>query len=134
MPNGTSRSSTRNGAATWSAPAIWTAAIARAACSTSTGHPGPARQRDQSGPAANILTLTSDKQEYRVGETAIVQLPEASQGRALLTLESGSAILEQRWLEAKPGANRVSIPITAGMAPGDLRRGHDGAAARRQDQ
>ncbi|HEU4781009.1 MAG TPA: MG2 domain-containing protein, partial [Steroidobacteraceae bacterium] len=74
--------------------------------------------RDQSGPAANILTLTSDKQEYRVGETAVVQLPEASQGRALLTLESGSAILEQRWLEAKPGANRVSIPITAGMAPG----------------
>ncbi len=62
--------------------------------------------------------LTSDKQEYRVGETAVVQLPEASQGRALLTLESGSAILEQRWLEAKPGANRISIPITAGMAPG----------------
>ena len=90
--------------------------------------------RDQSGPAANILMLTSDKQEYRVGETAIVQLPEASQGRALLTLESGSAILEQRWLEAKPGANRVSIPITAGMAPGDLCRGHHGSAARRQDQ
>jgi uncharacterized protein YfaS (alpha-2-macroglobulin family) len=74
--------------------------------------------RDQSGPAANILMLTSDKQEYRVGETALVQLPEASQGRALLTLESGSAILEQRWIEAKPGANRISIPISAGMAPG----------------
>jgi uncharacterized protein YfaS (alpha-2-macroglobulin family) len=81
-------------------------------------------QRDQSGPAANILTLTSDKQEYQVGETAVVQLPEASQGRALLTLESGSAILEHRWIEAsgtaekgKAGANRVSIPITAAMAP-----------------
>jgi uncharacterized protein YfaS (alpha-2-macroglobulin family) len=74
--------------------------------------------RDQSGPAANILMLTSDKQEYRVGETATVQLPEASQGRALFTLENGSAILEQRWIEAKPGANRISIPITAGMAPG----------------
>jgi len=77
-------------------------------------------QRDQSGPAANILSLTSDKQEYKVGETAVVQLPEASQGRALLTIESGSAILEQRWLEAQPGkkdANRVQIPITAGMAP-----------------
>ena len=79
-------------------------------------------QRDQSGPAANILTLTSDKPEYQVGETAVVQLPEAAQGRALLSLESGSAILEQRWLELtaakdKPGANRISIPITAGMAP-----------------
>jgi uncharacterized protein YfaS (alpha-2-macroglobulin family) len=83
-------------------------------------------QRDQSGPAANILTLTSDKQEYRVGETAVVQLPEASQGRALLTIETGSSVLEHRWLEfeaekpgakSKAGANRVSIPITSAMAP-----------------
>jgi uncharacterized protein YfaS (alpha-2-macroglobulin family) len=82
-------------------------------------------QRDQSGPAANILTLTSDKQEYQVGETAVVQLPEASQGRALLTIENGSAILEHRWIEAqaardpagKAATNRVSIPITAAMAP-----------------
>jgi alpha-2-macroglobulin len=78
--------------------------------------------RDQSGQAANILTLTSDKPEYKVGDTAVVQLPDSSQGRALLTLENGSAILEHRWLELrsskdKPGANRVSIPITAAMAP-----------------
>lgn len=76
-------------------------------------------QRDQSGPAANILTLTSDKQEYKVGETAVVQLPEASAGRALLTIENGSGILDQRWLEmtGKKDANRVSIPITGAMAP-----------------
>jgi uncharacterized protein YfaS (alpha-2-macroglobulin family) len=89
-------------------------------------------QRDQSGPAANILTLTSDKPEYKVGETAVVQLPEALQGRALLTLESGSAVLEHRWIEVsapkdtgskeprskeQSAANRVSIPITAAMAP-----------------
>ncbi|HVQ13353.1 MAG TPA: MG2 domain-containing protein, partial [Vicinamibacterales bacterium] len=49
--------------------------------------------REESGPAANILSLTSDKQEYRAGETAVVQLPEASQGRALLTLENGSTVL-----------------------------------------
>ncbi len=73
--------------------------------------------RDQSGPAANILTLTADKEEYKVGETAVVQLPEASQGRALLTLETGSRIVEHRWIEAKPKQNRVSIQITADMAP-----------------
>jgi uncharacterized protein YfaS (alpha-2-macroglobulin family) len=79
-------------------------------------------QREQSGPAANILTLTSHKQEYKVGETAVVQLPEATQGRALLTLESGSAILEHRWIEfggasKDKTAHRVSIPVTASMAP-----------------
>ena len=73
--------------------------------------------RDQSGPAANILTLAADKEEYQVGDTAVVQLPEASQGRALLTLETGSRILEYRWIEAKPKSNRVSIPVTADMAP-----------------
>jgi uncharacterized protein YfaS (alpha-2-macroglobulin family) len=55
-----------------------------------------------------------------------VQLPEAAQGRALLTIENGSSVLEHRWIEArgvneagkeKSGANRISIPITAGMAP-----------------
>jgi uncharacterized protein YfaS (alpha-2-macroglobulin family) len=71
--------------------------------------------RDQSGPAANILTLTADKEEYKVGETAVVQLPEASQGRALLTLETGSRILEHRWIDAT--ARRVNVPITADMAP-----------------
>jgi hypothetical protein len=39
-------------------------------------------ESDQSGPAANILTLITDKPEYKVGETAVVQLPESSQGRA----------------------------------------------------
>jgi alpha-2-macroglobulin len=73
--------------------------------------------RDQSGPAANTLTLTADKEKYQVGDTAVIQLPEASQGRALLTLETGSRILEHRWIEARPKQNRVSIPITADMAP-----------------
>ena len=75
------------------------------------------RKTEPAQTRATVHGRVSD-QENRDGETANVQLPEASQGRALLTLESGSAILEQRWLEAKPGANRVSIPITAGMAPG----------------
>jgi len=79
--------------------------------------------RDQSGPAANVLLLSSDKQEYKVGETAVVQIPESAQGRALLTLESGSAILQGRWLNTlssdgrSSGANRIQIPITSAMAP-----------------
>jgi uncharacterized protein YfaS (alpha-2-macroglobulin family) len=78
--------------------------------------------REQSGPAANVLMISADKPEYKVGETATVQLPDAAQGRALLTIETGSSIVEYRWIEAgasqeKSGANRVTIPITAGMAP-----------------
>jgi hypothetical protein len=75
------------------------------------------RAQDQNGPAASILTLTTDKEEYKVGETATILIPEAAEGRALLTLETGSEILEHRWIEPRAGANRVSIPITGRMAP-----------------
>ena len=115
--NGRSRSSIPSGAATSCARATSTAATAPADVFYIDWPSWAGAARDQSGPAANILTLTSDKEEYQVGDTAVIQLPEAAQGRALLTLENGSAILEQRWIEAHRKENRVSIPITAAMAP-----------------
>ena len=46
--------------------------------------------REQEGPAATMLNLTADKASYQVGETATIQLPESAQGRALVTVETGS--------------------------------------------
>jgi uncharacterized protein YfaS (alpha-2-macroglobulin family) len=74
-------------------------------------------QREQSGAAASVLAITSDKAQYAVGETATVQLPESAQGRALVTLENGTDILESRWIEPKPGNTRFKVPVTAAMAP-----------------
>ena len=61
----------------------------------------------------------SDKPSYRVGEVAAIQLPKATEGRALLTIESGSRILEQRWLEfhGDDAVAPLRIPVTASMAP-----------------
>lgn len=75
------------------------------------------KQREQSGAAASVLTLTADREEYKVGETATVQLPESAQGRALVTIENGTGILESRWLEPRPGNTRFTLPITAAMTP-----------------
>ena len=75
------------------------------------------KQREQSGPAASMLSLTTDKASYQVGETAVIQLPESSQGRALVTVENGSGILDARWVLPKPQNTRISVPITAAMAP-----------------
>lgn len=75
------------------------------------------REREQAGPAATMLTLTTDKAQYKVGETAVVQLPESSQGRALVTVENGSGILDARWVMPAEGNTRVSIPVTAAMTP-----------------
>jgi uncharacterized protein YfaS (alpha-2-macroglobulin family) len=67
--------------------------------------------------SATQLMLTTDKENYRVGETAIVRLPANSQGRVLLSLENGSKVLEHRWLDLEPGQTEISIPISAAMAP-----------------
>jgi alpha-2-macroglobulin len=75
------------------------------------------RRQEQSGPAASALTLTTDKEQYVVGDTATVQLPEASEGRALVTIESGTGILQARWLTLADKQTRFTVPITADMSP-----------------
>ena len=71
------------------------------------GHP----QREQSGPAASVLTVTADKEEYKVGETATIQLPESAQGRALVTIENGTGIVDSRWISRimKPDSCRLEL-------------------------
>lgn len=102
------------------------------ACDTQGGHcsgkvvyidwPGWAgRGQEEGGGGASVLNFFADKAEYQVGEEALLQLPETAQGRALLTVENGSTIIEQRWLQLAKGENQaaqqVRLPITAAMAP-----------------
>ena len=75
------------------------------------------KEREQSGVAASVLAITADKPQYSVGETATIQLPESAQGRALVTVENGSGILDSRWIEPRPNNTRFTLPITAQMTP-----------------
>lgn len=75
------------------------------------------RAQEEGSGAAAMLRFTSDKPNYKVGETAQIQLPEAQAGRALLTVETSSQILEQRWIELNGQRGQVSIPISHAMAP-----------------
>ncbi|HNC73256.1 MAG TPA: MG2 domain-containing protein, partial [Elusimicrobiota bacterium] len=75
------------------------------------------RAQEQSGPGASVLYFFSDKSSYAVGETAVLQLPDASQGRGLMTVENGSRVLEKRWIDFTKGKTKFELPITAEMAP-----------------
>ena len=80
------------------------------------------RAQEQGSGAASRLSFFSDKSAYKVGETANIQLPVVARGRALLTVETGSNILQQRWLELsgdniKDNKFKLQIPITAEMSP-----------------
>ncbi len=75
------------------------------------------RAQEQGGPGANVLTFVADKSEYLVGEVAKLKLPEASEGRALLTIENGTGILQQRWIEFPDEETSLEVPITKAMSP-----------------
>ena len=75
------------------------------------------RPREETGSGASVLTLLADRTSYAVGDVAEIQLPEAQSGRALVTLETGTRILEQRWLGMGGGRTRFNVPITAEMSP-----------------
>jgi uncharacterized protein YfaS (alpha-2-macroglobulin family) len=74
-------------------------------------------EREQTGPAATMLELSADKESYRVGETAVIQLPESAQGRALVTVENGSGVIDARWVQPTAQNSRISIPVTRDMTP-----------------
>jgi uncharacterized protein YfaS (alpha-2-macroglobulin family) len=75
------------------------------------------RSSEEAGAGATRLNFTSDKPLYQVGEKAVIFLPEAVQGRALVSVENGSSVLEKMWVSTQKGENRFEIPLTAEMAP-----------------
>jgi uncharacterized protein YfaS (alpha-2-macroglobulin family) len=75
------------------------------------------RAREEGGAGATSLTITADKAAYQAGERAVIFLPEAVQGRALVSLENGTAVLDKFWVSTVKGENRFEIPLTAAMTP-----------------
>jgi len=75
------------------------------------------RAREEGGAGATSLSFTADKPSYKVGEKAVIYLPEAVQGRALVSIESGTSVLDKFWVPTVKGENRFEVPLTAAMTP-----------------
>ena len=73
--------------------------------------------REKKSGGATLLTFTSDKPKYNVGEKINITIPGSGEGRALISVESGSKPLSTFWVETKKGENKISIDATADMAP-----------------
>ncbi|MEI7661033.1 MAG: MG2 domain-containing protein, partial [Bacteroidota bacterium] len=67
--------------------------------------------------AAAMLTLTTDKGTYRVGERVKLTLPSSPDGRALVTIETGSRILKSWWAPTSKGSTIIEFETTGEMAP-----------------
>jgi len=75
------------------------------------------RQPSNDKEAASMLVFSADKDNYNVGETAKITFPSGTSGRALISIENGSEVIEHRWVKTETGETTVDIPITKQMAP-----------------
>ncbi len=66
---------------------------------------------------ASMLNFKSDKSSYQVGEQVQLTIPGGKAGRALVTLESGSQVVDQFWTNTDEGENTINFKATAAMAP-----------------
>jgi uncharacterized protein YfaS (alpha-2-macroglobulin family) len=75
------------------------------------------RAREEKGSGATRLGFTADKERYQVGDKATIFLPDAPQGRALVSLETQTRILKQMWVSTQAGENRFQVEIDESMCP-----------------
>lgn len=66
---------------------------------------------------AEMLTFSTDKEVYEVGEEIKVSLPGLVEGKALVSLEKGSKILDMFWVDAKNSEQTFTIRAKAEMSP-----------------
>jgi len=79
------------------------------------GWAGRARAGDPD--AATVLTFSTDKESYDVGDEIVVTIPSSTTGRLMITMENGSKVLGQEWLEVAGAETRYSFKATAEMTP-----------------
>ena len=79
--------------------------------------PGWAGRARDGSEGATMLSFSSDKPMYNIGEKANLVIPGSDNGRALISIENGSRVLQTYWLETKKGDNQFSLDITKEMTP-----------------
>ncbi len=66
---------------------------------------------------ATLLSFSSDKKQYNVGDKVKLTIPSSAEGRALISVESGSKVINAYWAETKKGETNFEFPVTAEMTP-----------------
>lgn len=77
---------------------------------------GRSSKTDPSG--IKMLAFSLNKDSYEIGETATAIIPAAARGRALVSIENGSTVLRQEWIEVSNGGDtKYTFKITPEMTP-----------------
>jgi len=65
-------------------------------------------QKDSPG-GASVLNFSSNKEQYSVGEDILLTIPSGKKGRGLLSIESGSKVIQTSWFESKNSSKKDAL-------------------------
>lgn len=77
-------------------------------------------EQDQHPEAAAMLIVSPDKDKYAPGEKARISFPATKKTRALVSIESGSKVINMFWSEATPNKDNratVEFEVNENMSP-----------------
>ncbi|MCW5520916.1 hypothetical protein J1N09_13790 [Aureitalea sp. L0-47] len=72
---------------------------------------------DGDSESAKMLIFSSDKESYLVGDKAKITFPSGSEGKALISVESGTEVLSTQWIDTKKGETVATVELTKEMTP-----------------
>ena len=79
--------------------------------------PYEARANRSNSENATMLTFSTDKEVYKKGETVQLSIPTPEDGRALVSLESGTKIVDKFWIDTEKGETKCEFITTEEMDP-----------------
>lgn len=78
--------------------------------------PGWAQDANRPG-GASLLAFSADKEDYNMGEKVRLQIPGSAGGRALVSVENGSKVVDSWWVETRQGQTTFEFDVTEEMVP-----------------
>lgn len=66
---------------------------------------------------ANMLNFACDKEKYTTGENVKLSFPSPSDGMALVSIETGTKVVNKFWIATKKGETTYEFPATKEMSP-----------------
>ncbi|MFR9165823.1 MAG: alpha-2-macroglobulin family protein [Dysgonomonas sp.] len=77
---------------------------------------GRSAKEDPNG--LTMLSFSTDKQTYNVGEKATVTIPKSSAGRVLISIENGSKVISRNWVKTSATEDtKYSFTVSGDMNP-----------------
>lgn len=64
-----------------------------------------------------MLAFSTDKEKYKVGEEVKYSFPSLEGGRALISVENGSKIVQKMWIKTSDKETKGSFKVTGEMTP-----------------